>query len=346
MKVSVIIPTYNRSKLVVETLRSVLDQTFVDKEIIIVDDGSTDDTEAALAPYLDRINYFRQENQGVNAARNTALDLATGEYIALLDSDDLWMPFKLELEVAVLDENPEVGFVYTDFQVARSNGDNLSNGLLAWYTFENDWDRLFSSSTPLPLRFTNAHPELRTENYKLYFGDIYHSSLYHPAVLPSASLYRRSMVPHGRVFNEDDSTCGDWEFFARLSKAHGAAFIDMETAYNRSHEDAVRLTRLDMTIQLKRQIKLIDRIWRSDPDFMAAHSDEVDARQYDLYCELTRALLFGGDKRGARLAISECEALGIAPTDSRLPTLKLIASFPGATSGIRLLRKLKHTLLG
>ena len=346
MKVSVIIPTYNRSKLVVETLRTVLDQTYRDKEVIIVDDGSTDDTESALSPYLDRITYIRQENQGVNAARNTALEVAKGEYIALLDSDDLWMDFKLDLEVAVLDDNPDVGFVYGDFVVSRDNDSDMHNGLRAWYTVENDWEKLFYSSTSLPEKFAESHPELQPENYKLYFGDIYHSSLHHPAVLPSASLYRRSKSPKGRAFNEDDSTCGDWEFFARLSRAHGAAFIELETTYNRSHEDAVRLTRLDAAIQLRRQIKLIDRIWRADPEFMETHLPEVDNRQYQLYCELIRAQLVGGDSSGARQSLKEFQGSGIVSPDRRLWILRFIAYFPCAATAIRLLRRLKHILGG
>ena len=346
MKVSVIIPTYNRSNLVIETLETVLNQTFTDREIIIVDDGSTDDTETALVPYLDKITYIRQENLGVNAARNTALEVAAGEYIALLDSDDLWMDFKLALEVEVLDANPDVGFVFSDFVVAKSENRNERNGLKAWYTLENDWEKLFRKSTHLPTTFASAHPELQCDNFRLYFGDIYYSSLYHPAVLPSASLYRRSKTPSGRVFNEDDSTCGDWEFFARLSQAHGAAFIEMETTFNRSHEDAVRLTRLDASIQLRRQIDLVRRVWCEDDSFMAEYAKQVRGRQYQLYCDLIWEMLVCGDVSSAKAEIKNFESLGFPAPDGKLSKLRTIASTPGATFVLRILRKLKHRLFG
>ena len=105
-RVSVIIPTYNRAALVCKAIDSVLEQTFSDYEILVIDDGSTDGTESAVAGYGQRVRYFWQENRGMSAARNRGIDLARGEYLALLDSDDLWMPFKLELMVAVLDRFP------------------------------------------------------------------------------------------------------------------------------------------------------------------------------------------------------------------------------------------------
>src|SRR5437868_7134370 len=98
-KVSVIIPTYNRGKLITRAVNSVLNQTFNDFEIIIVDDGSKDETKNILMPYQNqkknRIKYFYQENRGISAARNRGIKESTGEYIAFLDSDDEWVSDKL-----------------------------------------------------------------------------------------------------------------------------------------------------------------------------------------------------------------------------------------------------------
>src|SRR5262245_33441277 len=92
--VSVIIPAYNIAPFIAEALESVLAQTFTDYEIIVVNDGSpdTEELERVLAPYLSRIRYFKQENQGAGAARNAGLNVATGEYVAFLDGDDVWYP--------------------------------------------------------------------------------------------------------------------------------------------------------------------------------------------------------------------------------------------------------------
>jgi glycosyltransferase involved in cell wall biosynthesis len=101
-RVSVIIPTYNGAEWIAQAVESVLSQTRAASEVIVVDDGSTDDTRERLEPFMGRIRYERQENQGVAAARNRGLTLATSELIAFLDADDAWHPRKLELQVAAM----------------------------------------------------------------------------------------------------------------------------------------------------------------------------------------------------------------------------------------------------
>ncbi|MGH8106872.1 MAG: glycosyltransferase family 2 protein, partial [Arenimonas sp.] len=101
--VSIIIPAYNLAPYIAETLDSVFAQTCRDFEIIVINDGSTDDTEERIAPYRNRIVYIRQENRGVMAARNVGLQAARGRYIALLDGDDLWLPNFLEVLVGMLE---------------------------------------------------------------------------------------------------------------------------------------------------------------------------------------------------------------------------------------------------
>jgi glycosyltransferase involved in cell wall biosynthesis len=102
-------PTYNRSHLLTESIQSVFDQTFQDFELIVVDDGSTDNTGEMVDSFRDpRIRYIYQENRGVAAARNTGIKAANGEYIAFLDSDDLWLTQKLELDIKLLDSRPDI----------------------------------------------------------------------------------------------------------------------------------------------------------------------------------------------------------------------------------------------
>lgn len=116
-RVSVVIPTYNSADRVKEAIDSVLAQSYSNFEIIVVDDGSTDNTESTLRQFGERIRYFKQQNQGVSSARNTAIRNSRGEYVAFLDSDDIWAAEKLAAQVLVLDSDPEVGLVYCDWSV-------------------------------------------------------------------------------------------------------------------------------------------------------------------------------------------------------------------------------------
>lgn len=125
--VSVIIPTHNRAAYIMDALESVWAQSYLDYEIIIVDDGSTDHTAEVLEPLSEdgKIRYVFQENQGESAARNHGIRLATGKYIAFLDSDDLFLPLKFEKQVMYLDQHPDVGLVHSWYGKFDDDGNDL-----------------------------------------------------------------------------------------------------------------------------------------------------------------------------------------------------------------------------
>ena len=116
-EISVVICAYNAAAFIAETLESVFAQTYPNYEIIVVNDGSTDDTEQVLAPYFNRILYIKQENAGPGAARNTAMRAALGRYIALLDSDDQWMPTYLATMLARMKATPEIDVLYPNAEL-------------------------------------------------------------------------------------------------------------------------------------------------------------------------------------------------------------------------------------
>ena len=128
MVISVITPTYNRARFLPAAVASVLSQTFGDFELIIVDDGSEDNTPDVLKPFLAdrRVRYVYQENQGQSHARNLALKQATGDFIAFLDSDDVWARDKLEKQLAVLQANPGVDIVHGDEATIDEQGKVIS----------------------------------------------------------------------------------------------------------------------------------------------------------------------------------------------------------------------------
>jgi glycosyltransferase involved in cell wall biosynthesis len=126
-RVSVIIPTFNRHDLICETIDSVLRQTLRGSEIVVVDDGSTDDTrEILLSRFGQRIKYVYQENRGRSAARNRGISESSGEYILFLDSDDLLLPQALELLSSYLDAHAAVGVVYSDGYYCDENGESIA----------------------------------------------------------------------------------------------------------------------------------------------------------------------------------------------------------------------------
>jgi len=123
--ISVIIPTYNRAGYVGQAIESALSQTGVRAQVIVIDDGSTDDTAKAVAPYLDRILYVRQSNQGPAAARNHGLRLAQAEYVAFQDSDDYYLPGVLEALHSTLAARPELGAVQGGLEMVDETGERL-----------------------------------------------------------------------------------------------------------------------------------------------------------------------------------------------------------------------------
>ncbi len=120
-KVTVIIPAYNAEKFIEQTIDSVLAQTFQDFEIIVINDGSRDKTAEIVNSYGFSVRCIQTTNGGVSRARNLGINNALGEYIAFLDSDDLWEPTKLEKQVALLDENPNIGLCFTALERVDQN---------------------------------------------------------------------------------------------------------------------------------------------------------------------------------------------------------------------------------
>jgi len=164
-KVSVIIPAYNAAPYIRATIDSVLNSTFKDFEVIVVDDGSTDETYKLLQNISHKVKVIRQENQGLSGARNTGIKNSTGEYIALLDSDDIWHQDKLKSQVEVLDLNPTVGLCFTEFSL---------------------WNGVEEQSFPAKLISLDVDQK--------YCGWAYHHFLIKMWALPSTWLFRKRLA--------------------------------------------------------------------------------------------------------------------------------------------------------
>lgn len=141
--VSVVIPTFNRSTPLINAIESVLKQTYEDYEIIVIDDGSTDDTRDRLRPYGERIRYFYQDNRGAGAARNKGIQVARGKWLSMLDSDDVWLPTKLERQLKALTIfGNEFGACFTDCTYVGSANCGLSSFEEAGLKTRSEFGRL------------------------------------------------------------------------------------------------------------------------------------------------------------------------------------------------------------
>jgi glycosyltransferase involved in cell wall biosynthesis len=139
MKVSVVIPAYNAERHLREALDSVLTQTHADREIVVVNDGSTDGTLDLLRDYEGRLRVFNQDNAGVSRARNRGVEESEGEWVAFLDQDDVWYGRKLEKQIKVLEEHPDASFIYCDLDVTDEDGNIVTRRASRNWDFKMDW---------------------------------------------------------------------------------------------------------------------------------------------------------------------------------------------------------------
>jgi glycosyltransferase involved in cell wall biosynthesis len=213
-RVSVVIPAYNHARYVGEAIRSVLAQTFQDFEVIVVDDGSTDETGEVVAALKEpRITYVRQSNRGQAAARNTGIRASSGEYVAFLDDDDLWLPDKLETQVGVLDSRAEVALVCSDHYVFdEQTGETLGR---LWH------DRPFHYWID---PFKAARDPLEALLRRGCF------------IAPSATVVRREALLAVWGFDESfEKNHEDWDLFVRICRRFPIATVDVPLARNRQH---------------------------------------------------------------------------------------------------------------
>jgi len=196
--ISIIIPTYNRALFLYEAIQSVLNQDYLaskkpgkDYELIIVDDGSTDNTEQIVKDLGDRLSYVQQRHRGVSAARNTGLDLARGEHIAFLDSDDLWKEHKLSVQMSLMAALPGTPLCYTDEIWIR--------------------DGVF------------VNPKTR---HRKYSGWIFDKVLPLCLLSLSSALFRREVFEEVGRFDESLPVCEDYDLGIRLARRYPIHFID------------------------------------------------------------------------------------------------------------------------
>lgn len=258
--VSIIIPTYNRSQLIGRSIKSVLNQTYRNFELIIVDDGSVDDTEKVVAGFKDeRIRYVRREkNGGEAAARNTGIKAAKTDYIAYQDSDDEWLPEKLARQIELLkDVLPEVGVIYTGFW-------KMDNQKKTYIPFS--WVRQKNG---------NIHEELLNGNF----------------IGSPVALIKKECFDKVGPFDERLRNLVDWEMWLRISKLYHFRCIDEPLAIahydsdNVSYNPGSLIEALEIVLEKHRdkfegEKKLLAKHWMNIGNLLVAEGDVKKGRRY------------------------------------------------------------------
>lgn len=337
--VSVVIPTYNRARLVAESIESALCQTTPPREIIVVDDGSTDDTSRVLASFGDRIICVRQENQGVGCARNRGMAMARGRYIAFLDSDDIWPVFKLELQVAVMEGNPDLGLLFSNFMIMRGTGELVPHGLRTWYRHSKPWEEIFEQVTVSTVSVPSIDSPIR-----FYCGRLYRALLDEFYVLTSCAMIRADRLTPDARFTEGVAIYEDWEFFARLARTCGAGFLELDMTINRGGNDRPRVTDASTASKAESRLRMINSVWKNDREFMLAHRADVTKIEAEQCLVLAKASLFDSDSGVARAALWRYFQLGHLSRWRVAVLLLVCASIPYSGTILRGVRNCRSSL--
>ena len=192
MSISVIIPTHNRAHTISRALDSVFAQSRKPLEVIVVDDGSVDNTRALIETDYPQCIYISQSNSGVSQARNTGIEQARGEWLALLDSDDAWLPDKLQMQIESLRRTPNLRLCHTE-EIWIRNGIRVN----------------------------------QMRKHKKYGGYIFHHCLPLCAISPSAALLHRSLFDEFGLFDPDLPACEDYDMWLRICAREAVDFVDI-----------------------------------------------------------------------------------------------------------------------
>ena len=232
---SIIIPTHNRFEMLQKAINSVLSQTYPNYELIVIDDGSTDDTYIICDIFADKVKYIKQENLGVSAARNKGIEIASYDYVAFLDSDDLWLPEKLQEHVNFIQENPKIKI----HQAAEK------------------WMRKGRHVTP-------------AQHHIKFEGDVFFESLKRCMITPSTVVIHKSIFEKYGMFDTNLQVCEDYDLWLRISFYEDVGYIDKNLAVrNAGHGDQLSerfeaLDRFRLYSILKLLGALSKDVWQSD----------------------------------------------------------------------------------
>jgi glycosyltransferase involved in cell wall biosynthesis len=342
--VSVLIPSYNRGYVLGKSIESVLAQTYRPIEVIVVDDGSKDDTRAIIERFGPAIRYIYQENAGLAAARNTGLAAARGEFIAFQDSDDIWLPWKLQVQVALLQSIPELALVWTDMTAVNPAGMVVSKSHLKtmYHTYQKIKAEDYLSNSGLVKEVCpGSPPDVAQASFR--YGDIFSpmfmGNLVHP---PTAMLRRKHLCRTGGLDLTFAWTCEDYEFFWRVSREGLGALVEAPSMlYRVDAED--QLTKPDLHLYIARgNLVALQRCLEQDGDRIKLPQHMIRRQMAEAYGWVAEEELLSGDRQ--RAAGYFWKSLLLNPAQKRVLTLFPFSLVPQPL--FRLAWSLKQRLSG
>jgi glycosyltransferase involved in cell wall biosynthesis len=297
---SVVVPTYNRAELLRATLRSINAQTLTPYEVIVVDDGSTDHTAEVCKEFRESVRYLKQANSGLSAARNAGIATARGDWIALCDSDDLWRPRKLEIQLAAL-EATAAQWSVTDFGIIDPGGNRKDDGLNGFrHAFA-----LFQETNVTPTEHFNRwlranEIRLGADRVMVYNGDAFGMLFEGNVALPSTAIIARDLIERAGPFNKT-FRAEETEFFHRIAAVAPVAVVMQQLAdYRIGHASLITG---DAAPFVEDAIRSLNQAAKLRPQLSEGEAAAFRAGLRRLRMRLAYARLSSLDRRGARQAI-------------------------------------------
>jgi len=224
--VTVIIPAFNCANFVENAIESVFMQTYKNRELIVVDDGSKDDTAKHVLKYKDRLKYIYQENGGVSKARNTGIKQSIGSYIAFLDADDVWEKDKLEVQMEFFQRHKEVNLIFCSFK-------HKKNKIILENNIYEDTFNFFKEYNYTIRNIFEFNSSIVHQNKKVdfFWGDIYKYLFLGNFILPSSAIFKKESLNTVGLLNEKYRVAEETEFFLRYSRYNRIGFVNYPLLY-------------------------------------------------------------------------------------------------------------------
>jgi glycosyltransferase involved in cell wall biosynthesis len=297
---SIVVPTYNRAHLIARALRSVIKECGPDDEIIVVDDGSSDDTEKAVAAFPG-VHYERIAHGGAGKARNVGVALARHPYVGFLDSDDEFLPGTLECKRALMSARPDLVFCFSNFSGQSTDGGPIDLGCVVnWSQDPRGWDEILAPGIPLSEIVSSAC----AANPLVHIGSMYRAEMAASYIAANTIIVNRELAGDALRFPEDLPTYEDWECFGRLTSRGPCAFLAFDSAIQYGHSGP-RLTDSTLEVVFKTRLKVLERVWGSDRAFLDSWASDYERACAEQRLRGAKLMLLTGRQAEARALLRD-----------------------------------------